>query len=191
MVFLRRLRPRYRSGRIRDAIDDADPVVRYQQRAVGRGGKPHGTSVHKLFAGIGNEAGKERHGICGRLAVFEGDESDLIPGAAGAIPGAMFGNEGTAIVAGRELLAAVEGELQRGDMRTQQDVWDGGLCDESGILWLHAGIHIAADVAIGPAVKAAVFDAGEVVRRKIVANASPARASQQLEFSMEHVCLVV
>src|SRR5262249_4617686 len=113
--------------------------------------------------------GKEWNRIGRRLAVFESDECHLVARANGAVPGAMLRDKCPAVIAGGKLLAAIERELQRSDVRAEQDIGNRGFGDEIRALRLHTGIAVGTDVAVGPAVKAAVLDAGEVIRRKIVA----------------------
>src|SRR5579863_3596399 len=154
-----------------DAIDDAGLIEGDQQGAVGGGGYAYGTAIDQTFAGVGDEAGEERNRIGGRLAILEGDESDLIAGALGAVPGAVLGDESAAVVAGRELFAAVESELKRSDVGAKKDIGDYGLGDQVGFRREHARVHVAADVAVRPAVEAAVLNAGQIVGRKIIAEA--------------------
>src|SRR6266404_6080796 len=99
----------------------------------------------------------------------------------------MFGDEGAAVVAGWKLFAAVKGELQRCDVSAEQHVGNNGAGHEFGMFLLYAGIHVAADVAVWPAVEAAILDTGEIIGRKIVAefiafiDGDPGNAGNRLE----------
>ncbi len=48
----------------------------------------------------GDEAGEEVVVLAGGVAVFHGDEDDFVAGAVGAVPGAVLGGEGIAVVGG-------------------------------------------------------------------------------------------
>jgi len=72
-------------------------------------------------------------------------------------------------------------------VRSQQHIRDDGLGDELGFLRLHAGIDVASNIAVGPAVEPAVLYRGEVIGRQIIAkfipfvHADPDLAGQRLD----------
>src|SRR5262245_56943246 len=98
------------------AVDDSWLVELNKQRAIGRRQHTNRPPVDQTLGGVRNESGQERDGIGGRLAVLEGHEGHLIAGTARAVPGAVFGDERSALIARGKLLAGVERELQRGNV---------------------------------------------------------------------------
>ena len=55
----------------------------------------------------GNEAGQEVVVLAGGVAVVHRDDDDLVAGAVLAVPAAMLGGEGIAVIAGGEVLFLV------------------------------------------------------------------------------------
>ena len=89
--------------------------------------------------------------------------------ALGAVPGAVEGEEGAALVFGGELLTGVEEEVEHGDVGAQLDVSGDGFGDEFGVLALVARVFVRAGVGERPAVEGALLDVGEVVGDQVVA----------------------
>src|ERR1700730_17772885 len=56
-------------------------------------------------------------------------------------------------------------------MRSQEHIGNNRLRHQLRLLRVHARVHIVADVAVRPAIEAAIFHRSEVLRRKIVAEA--------------------
>src|SRR5215813_5812759 len=151
------------------AVDDSWLVEGDKKRAIGRRQHTNRPPVDQTLGRVRHESGQERDGIGGRLAVLEGHEGHLIAGAARAVPGTVFGDECSALIACGKLLAGIERELQRGNVRSEKNVGNRRFRNQVRALRLDARVHIAADVTVRPAVKAAVHDAREIVRRKVVA----------------------
>src|SRR5205085_1064078 len=118
---------------------------------------------------VNDEAGDEVLVFAGRHAVVHDRADDLVAGAGRAIPGAVLGGKDAAAVFGREPVAGIDRELQRGRMRLEQDVGNDDLVLEVGPLALVARVFVRADVIPGPAVEAAFAHARDVVGRQIVA----------------------
>src|SRR5882762_9630308 len=83
----------------------------------------------------------------------------------------MLGGEGVTGVGGRELLAGVEGHLERGEVGLEEDVRDDDLVLQFRMLAGVTRILMAADVVPGPAIKTILLDAGDVVGDEVVAEA--------------------
>src|SRR5205085_10063078 len=117
----------------------------------------------------GDEAGEEVLVLAGGLVLaVERDPDHLVAGADAAVPRAVLGGEEVAAVSGGELLALVEGEGERGVVWLHEHVGDDHLVLELGALALVARILVRPDVVPGPAVEAALLDAGDVLGDQVV-----------------------
>ena len=87
-----------------------------------------------------------------------------------AVPTAVLADEGAVAIALGQLVAGVEEQAQRGHVGTQRVVGDDGLRHQVGTLRLHPRIQVLAEVAVGPAVEAALPYRGQVVRDQVVAD---------------------
>ena len=75
---------------------------------------------------IGYETGHEWNRIGGGLAIFEGNEDELIARTNSAVPRAVLGNKSAAVVIGWELFAIIKSELQRSYVRAEQHIGNDG-----------------------------------------------------------------
>src|SRR5580692_4795469 len=85
------------------------------------------------------------------------------------IPGAVLRCKDVALIFCRELLALVEGQLKRGIMRLQDDVWSKDLFPELGMFALMSRVLVAAHIPPRPAVEPPVLHVGDVVRDQVIA----------------------
>src|SRR6185437_1853614 len=85
-------------------VDDvphaARAVIGDEERAVRCDRDTNGTAPD--LAVFGDKAIEEVVILAGGMAVLHGDEDDIVAGAVLAVPGAMLGGEGTAVIAGWE-----------------------------------------------------------------------------------------
>src|SRR6202043_220671 len=144
-------------------------VVGNKQRTVRRDRHSHGPAVHVALGRVRYQPRQEWLGIARRLAILKWNKHDLIPCARRAVPRAMLGQKYSSLVAGRKLLAGIKRKLQRRAVSTEEHVGNNSLCDQFGLLRVHARIHIVADVAVGPTIEAAVFHRRKIVWWQIVA----------------------
>ena len=90
----------------------------------------------------GDEADEEVLVLAGRLAVLQRDADHLVAGPPGAVPRAVLGGEDVALVLGGELVAGVEGHVERGRVRLEEHVGDDHLVLQLGVLALVAGVLV-------------------------------------------------
>ena len=87
-----------------DVPDGAGAVVGDEHAAVFGDGDAYGTAPD--LAVFGDETGEEVFIAAVGVAVVHGNADDLITGAVGAVPGAVFGGEGVAVIlAGNSLFS--------------------------------------------------------------------------------------
>src|SRR5271163_1859650 len=99
---------------VSDVPDGARTVVGDEQTAILGDGDAYGATPH--LAVLGDETGQEVFVAAIGVAAVHGDADDLIAGAVGAVPGAVFGGEGVAVIGGWKLsfLGWIEDHLERG-----------------------------------------------------------------------------
>src|SRR5581483_8893525 len=98
LIVQRRSRLRRRVGPVGDAPDGAAAVFADEERAVLRHRDAHRPAPDRFVRD--DEAGHEVLVFAGRLAVLEANPDDLVAGALAAVPGAVHGDEGIALVLG-------------------------------------------------------------------------------------------
>ncbi|MDB5594232.1 MAG: hypothetical protein JWM36_1193 [Hyphomicrobiales bacterium] len=80
----------------------------------------------------------------------------------------MFADECAAAILLWEIIASVEGEAKRCDLRTQRIVGHDSLRNRVRTLWMHTNVNMAAVIASGPPIETAVFHERHVIRHQIV-----------------------
>ncbi len=156
-----------RACRIGDAPDGAARVLGDQQCPVLVDG--HADRAAPDLRIVDHEAGGEILVFAGRRAVLHDHADDLVAGAFGAVPGAVFGGENVAAVLRRELRRVIERHAERGRMGLDEHVRDGDLVLEIRPLAAMTRVLVGADVVPGPAVERAFAHAGDVIGRHVVA----------------------
>src|SRR5450759_2180497 len=149
-----------------------DPVVavfRDQQAAVGQLQDGDGAAPNFALVRPNHPAGEDFAQGAGRLPILEGDEGDGLADAHGAVPGAVEGEEGAALVFLGELLTGVEDEIQHGDVRAKLDVALNRFGHQVRAHAFVAGVFVGAGIGERPTVKGALPDVGKVVGDQVVA----------------------
>src|SRR6185369_6007846 len=100
--------------------DRAVAILRHQQGSVLRHGYAHRPPPHLRVTH--HKPRDEILVLAGRLAVLHPDTDHLVAGALRAVPGAVLGGEGVALVFGWKLRALIEGHAERGRVRLYQHV---------------------------------------------------------------------
>src|ERR1700733_563076 len=168
LTALRSMRLRSLAG-IGNAPDAAAGVFGNQQRAVLVHRNPDRAAPD--FGIADHEAGGEIVIFAGRRAVFDDDADDFVAGAFGPIPRAMLGGENVAAIVRRELRGVIERHAERGGVRLDEDVGNGDLVLQVRPLAFVPRVLVGADIVPGPAVERAFAYAGDVVGRRVVADA--------------------
>src|ERR1035437_5720453 len=101
--------------------------------------------------------------------IREGDERDRLANPHGAVPGAMEGEKGAALVFLGELLTGVEDEIQHGNVRAKLDVALNRFGHKVRAHAFVAGVFVGAGIGERPTVKGALLDVGKVVGDQVVA----------------------
>src|SRR5580658_8426232 len=166
---------------LRSGADPADPpdalpdIVGHQQAAVLGGGEPDRPAPDLRRVGTGKpESGQEILVAAQRLAVLEADPDDLVAGRQARIPGPVERDEGIAAILCGELGPFVEFESERCGMGLEQQIGGDRRGDQiRPLVAERSRLLVPADEAIGPAVEAAVGDAGQIIRYQPVAEPVP------------------
>src|ERR1035441_9566662 len=144
-------------------------VFRDQQAAIRQLQDAHRAAPNLPLFRPQHPAGEDFAHRPGRLPILERDEGDGLSDTHGAVPGAMEGQEGAALVFLGELLTGVEDEVEHGDVRAQQDVALNRLGHQVRALTLVPRVFVGAGIGVRPTVKGALPDVGEVVGDQVVA----------------------
>src|SRR5882724_7089110 len=164
-----RIRPATISRRVRNSINHSDTVIGNKQSAVRSGGDAHWAAINQWALWIGHHPGQKWHRVTGWLAILERDECYLVACAAGAVPRAVFSNKSATVITRWKLFAIVKSKLQGSDMGSEEHVGNDGPGDKIRLLRFDARVDVVSDVAVGPTVKSTVLQAGQIIRRQIVA----------------------
>src|SRR5690606_17953545 len=134
------------------------------------------TAVHydayrppECFAMLVDEAGEYVRGQARRPTRAKRHEDDFITDKLATVPRDMLRDAGTRTIALRELRGSVERQAHAGGMCAKRVVGRDRLGDQVRALRPHALVDILTEVAVRPAVEAAVAHCGHVVGREIVA----------------------
>ena len=160
-----------RFARVGHAPDGPRTVIGHHQRPILGDGHADGAAPH--VAVFGDEAHQEVLELAGRLAVPHRHSDDLVADTAGPVPRAVLGREGVVVVLGREFVAVVEREVERGHVRLQEHVGDDHLVFQFGMLAGVARVLMRAEVVPRPAIEAAFGDVRDVVGHQVVAQFIP------------------
>src|SRR5499433_3734673 len=144
-------------------------VVCYKQRSVRQFRHAYRTPIGFEFILVGNKPGEDILHRSGRLAVFEGDKSNVVTHHFGAVPRTMHADESAALVALRKSFAAIESEPQSSHMGANSVVGFDRFGYEIGPLAFFPRVFMLAKVRKRPAVETAFLDAGQIVGDQIVA----------------------
>src|ERR1035441_7237681 len=151
--------------------DGTRSVIGHEQRSVLRFRNTHRPSPD--FAVGGHEPGEEVFILSGGVAVLHRQPNDLVAGALGAIPRAMFRSKSVTVVFSRELRALVEEHFKRSKMGIHEDIWRDHLGLQLGMLSGVARILLAAVGAPKkdprPAIKSTFLHVRHVVWHEIIA----------------------
>src|SRR5271166_6579320 len=106
-------------------------------------------------------------GLAVRTPTAERYEDDLVAVEEIPVPTAMFADEGAAPVFLGKAVRRVEGKPQRGHVRAQRIIGNDRLLDQIWTLRLDARVEMLAEIAVGPAVEAAVLHRGHIVGHEV------------------------
>src|SRR3954470_16881155 len=98
------------------------------------------------------------------MAIFERHENNFVAVEFVPVPTAMLADKRPASIGRGQGGSRIKGKAERRDMRTQRVIRGNGFRDQIRVLWMGARVEMLPIVAIGPSVKAAVLDRGQVVR---------------------------
>src|ERR1035437_3388472 len=144
-------------------------VLADQQAAIRQLQDADGAAPNFTLVGPSHPAGEDFAHGAGRLPILEWDEGDGLADPHRAVPGAVEGEEGAALVFLGELLTGVENKVQHGDVRTQQNVALNRLGHQVRALAFVAGVFVGAGIGERPTVKGALLDVRKVVGDQVVA----------------------
>src|SRR5271156_4417810 len=106
---------------VSDVPDRARTVVGDEQAAVLGDGAAYGSAPH--LAVFCDETGEKVLEASIGMAAVHRDADDLIAGAVGAVPGAVFGGEGVAVILlGKLTSGRIKGHLERRHVRLDEHI---------------------------------------------------------------------
>ncbi|CAN6484249.1 unnamed protein product [Victoria cruziana] len=155
------------SGRGGDAPDHIADIVGHQQRAAAVQRDAHRPSL-RLALPVQKSTEHEQRRPRGPRPV-EGHEDHLVAAARLAVPRAMLADEHALREARRQAVAARRRQAQRGGVRAQRIVGHQGPLDQIRPRRPDPLVHMRAEIAVGPAVEAAVAHRAHVVGHQVVA----------------------
>src|SRR6185437_5498983 len=170
--------------------DDVAGVVGDEQRLVRPDADADRAAVGERLIGR-QEAGEDVARRPGRPAGLERHVHDAIAGERAAVPRAMLADD-HAIAEARQRVRRHPAQAERGGMAAEGEIRLQRLGDHRRI-GRHALVDDAVPVAIRPAVEAAFRDAGQVIRRRLVAESvalvddGPQAAACRLEGEADRV----
>src|SRR6266550_7920328 len=145
--------------------DFSTQVVTDQQRSVGKDQQANRPAPALAVRALPPDD-EILHAHRAMPAAVDLDPHDLGPRRYRAIPRAVQRDERVAAILARELRARVEREPERRRVRLDRD---GRGLDVRAVSRSVLGIGLAGEIALGPAVVAAVLDDVDVLRRKVIA----------------------
>src|SRR5580704_2558774 len=148
----------------------ARTIIAHQQRTIRRSRYTNRSSPDAFV--VHDEPGKEVLILSARMtSLVQRHANDLVTGARRSVPGSMLGCEDVSFILRRELVAVVEGHLQRCIVRLQYDIRSDDLVLQVRPFPHQPRILMTAHVPPRPSVESPRLHMRNVVRNQVVAQA--------------------